>query len=485
MRWIYFLPLLILLSFSAKGQYGSFGVTDARSLGMGNTYNATSYDLYAIGKNPGLLSKKDGDFKVSIIFPNFTAQQYGVSQAISTFDYYTTNKLRSDGLITLDKEKFELAIQNNGIVFVDMLLGFFSASFHPNERIGSFAFSMSDYMTGYMDIPDIILDVNYGAEIPNGEFSLDNFVFKAWWIRNYAISYSRYIYRESGLYRNNPGFFQSISAGITAKYVMTYAYTDVGLTSQVNYSTGTQTLSGSYQAHATYAFSEDLGIVNSFDDRPKQAPPGFLQLEPAGRGYGIDIGAAAEIRKGWILALSVTDLGSISWKGNSRKSEFEGYIDISGVIDYETIDSLSHNISLSFERETNFRTPMPTAIRLGVALKFEEMFKKFPGKLLVGLDYNQGLNEQPSNYKSPRFSLGFDYRYRPNWPILIGGYTVDFLGIGRGAIGLGYDTYFVDFYVSTIDIFDMVTGGPRFSASLVARWKLFPVNKRNTAPKCF
>lgn len=469
---------------TGNAQYGSFGVTDARSLGMGNTYNATTYDLYAIGKNPGLLAKKGGEFKVSFIFPNLTAQQYGIGNALSTFDYYSTNKLKSDGLISLDKEKFQVAIENNGIMFVDMLLGFLSASYHPNERIGSFAFSMSDYMTGYMDIPDIILEVNYGAEIPDGSFSLDKFAFKAWWIRTYAISYSRYLYKDQSLYRNKPGLIRNISGGITTKYVMTYAYTDIGLSANVNYSTATQTLSGSYEANAIYAFSEDLEIANSFDQGNTDPPPGFMKLKPAGRGFGIDIGAGAELRKGWILGLAITDIGSINWTGSAKSSDFSGYIDISGVIDYETIDSLSHGINLVRESKEDFRTPMPTALRLGVALRFEEMFKRFPGELLVGFDYNQGLNNQPSNFTAPRFSMGFQYRYKPKWPILIGGYTYDLLDIGRAAVGLGYDTWFVDVYVSTIDFFSIVSGGPRFSASLVARWKLFSGHQKNKGPDC-
>ncbi|MCK5765897.1 MAG: hypothetical protein KAH26_07930 [Bacteroidales bacterium] len=483
-RWFIFILFVAILSMTGNAQYGSFGVTDARSLGMGNTYNATTYDLYAIGKNPGLLAKKGGEFKVSFIFPNTTAQQYGVGDALSTFDYYSTNKLKSDGLISLDKEKFQVAIDNNGIMFVDMLLGFLSASYHPNERIGSFAFSMSDYMTGYMDIPDIILDVNYGTEIPDGSFSLDKFAFKAWWIRTYAISYSRYLYKDQSIYRNKPGLIRNISGGITTKYVMTYAYTDIGLSANVNYSTATQTLSGDYQAHAIYAFSEDLDVANSFNQGHADPPPGFMKLKPAGRGFGIDIGAGAELRKGWILGLAVTDIGSINWTGSARSSDFNGYIDISGVIDYETIDSLSHGINLVRESKEDFRTPMPTTLRLGVALRFEEMFKRFPGELLVGFDYNQGLNNQPSNFTAPRFSMGFQYRYKPKWPILLGGYTYDLLDVGRGAVGLGYDTWFVDVYVSTIDIFSIVSGGPRFSASLVARWKLFSGHQKNKGPDC-
>jgi len=453
---------------------------------MGNTYNATTFDLYAIGKNPGLLSLRDGNYKVSIIFPNLTAQQYGIAEALESLDYYSTNKLRSDGLITLNNEKLKVAIDNDGKMFLDMLLGFFSIAVHPNDRIGSFAFSMSDYMTGYMYIPSIILDVNYGTDVPDGSFSFDNFNFKSWWIRTFGLSYSRYLYNGRSIYNSSPGLIQYISAGATAKYVVTYAYTDIGASVNVNYSSGTQALTGSYSARAIYSFSEDLSIANTFHQgNDDDIPPGFMKLKPAGKGFGLDLGAAMKLRKGWMLTFAITDFGMIRWKGTATKSDYEGVIDISGVIEYEDIDSLSKKITLVNESYEDFNTSMPTALRIGASLKFEEMFDRFPGELLAGFDYNQGLNNQPSNNTASRFSVGFEYRYKPKWPILIGGFTYDLLDIGRGAIGLGYKTYFMDVYVSTIDLFSITTGGNRFSASLVARWKIFSGVRKNKVPECY
>lgn len=466
-----------------QAQFGSYGVTDARSLGMGNTYNATSYDLYAIGKNPGLLIKNDAPCKLSLIFPNLTAQQYGITQTLQTFDYYSTNKLRSDGLVSIDKDKFRIALDNNGKIFVDALLGFFSAAYHPNERLGSFSFSMADYISGYLDIPDVILNIDHGSEVPGGTFNLDNFTFKSWWIRTYALSYSRYVYKDRSLYRDHEGLIKSVSAGITAKYVLSYVYNDIGLSANATYSSATQTLTGTYDATAVHSYSPDLTQINTYNEQGGN-PPGFLALEPAGRGFGIDIGGAAELKKGWTVGLSVTDIGTIAWKGGAATSNFNGSIDISGAIDNETIDSLATEISLQNEVRENFNTPMPTAVRLGVALKFEEMIKNFPGELLMGLDYNQGLNNEPSNFTKPRFSTGLHYRYKPKWPVLLAGYTHDLLGINRASLGLGYQTWFMDVYVSTIDVIDIFSGGDRFSASLVARWKILCGHQKNKGPDC-
>lgn len=483
-RIILSLLLFGMAAVTSLAQVGSYGVTDARSLGMGNTYTATTYDLYAIGKNPGLLAKKDDECKLTIIFPNLTAQQYGIDNTLKTFDYYTSNRIGKKGIVSIDKDKFRLALDNGGKVFIDGLLGFFSAAYHPNEQIGSIAFSMSDYLTGYLNIPVVALDINYGADIPGGEFTLDDFAFKSWWIRTYEISYSRYLYRDNSIYRGQPGLIKSISAGITAKYVLTYAYSDVAVSASAIYDDASKTLSGTYQARVVHSFSEDLGIINNYN-RTDKAPPGFLNLKPSGKGFGFDLGGAAELKNGWTVGLAVTDLGTIKWKGNAKESDFSGFIDISGVIDYETIDSIAAEINLDREKTENFSTPMPTAVRLGVALQFDEMFARFNGKLLVGFDYNQGLNNQPSNYTEPRFSLGFEYQPKEKWPYFIGGYTVDFLGISRGAIGLGYKTWLADMYISTIDLFDLVSGGDRSSLSAVVRWKILCGRAKNNVPECY
>ena len=474
----------VVLLITAMGQYGSYGVTDARSLGMGNTYNATSFDLYAIGKNPGLLAKTDANCKVTFIFPNLTAQQYGINSTLNTFDYYATNRLQSDGLVTINEEKFKVAMENNGKLFVDGLIGFFSVSYHHSERIGSFAFSMSDYLSAFLDVPDVALDINHGAEVPDGSIKFNDFNFKSQWIRTYALSYSRYIYKDRSLHRNDPGFIKSVSAGITAKYVLTYAYTDIGLDAQLYYTSATQSLTGNYTARAIHSFSPDISEANAFTEENKK-PRGFLAMRPAGKGYSFDIGGAAELKKGWVVGLAITDLGKINWKGSAKESEFEGYIDISGAIDNDNIDSIASGISLDNESREDFSTSMPTTVRLGIALNFEDMFKRFPGELMVGIDYNQGLNNQPSNSTKPRFSAGFHYRIKPKWPILIGGYTYSPIDAGRGAIGLGYSNWLFDVYVSTIDLGDIVSGGDRFSASLVARWKLFCGHAKNKAPECF
>jgi hypothetical protein len=451
---------------------------------MGNTYNATTYDLYAIGKNPGLLAKTHAPCKVTFIFPNLTAQQYGISNTLNTFDYYGTKEFRRNELATFNDERILVALDHDGKMFADGLLGFFSVAYHHNERIGSFAFNMVDYMASYMIIPKVVMDINYGQEVPEGSLTIDDFKFKASWIRAYSLSYSRYIYKDRSIYRANPGLIKSVLGGISVKYLNSFAYTDIGLSVDAYYSSGTQTLSGSYDIHAIHSFSPDLAAIDPFNDEVR-TPKGFISIVPAGRGYAFDIGTAVEFRKGWTVGLSVTDLGRIRWEGLAAESDFAGNFNFSGAIDNQTLDSLAVDIALENKWQESFSTSPPTALRLGVSLKFEEMFDRFPGELLAGIDYNQGLNDEPSNFESARFSLGLHYRPAPKAPIILAGYTIDLLGVSRGSLGLGYSIWLVDVYLSTIDMISYVNGDDRFSASFVARWKILCGHRKNKGPDCF
>ena len=60
----YIISILLIAAFSfttAAAQYGSFGVSDAQSMGMGNVHNAFGYGIMSVGKNPALLLSPKSD----------------------------------------------------------------------------------------------------------------------------------------------------------------------------------------------------------------------------------------------------------------------------------------------------------------------------------------------------------------------------------------------------------------------------------------
>ena len=70
MKKIYMtLVFAALTVFSVYAQYGSVGSTDARSMGMGNTHNATAGGIYAIGINPANLLNDNSFISFSTILP--------------------------------------------------------------------------------------------------------------------------------------------------------------------------------------------------------------------------------------------------------------------------------------------------------------------------------------------------------------------------------------------------------------------------------
>jgi hypothetical protein len=65
---------IIIYSFIASNvfaQYGSIGSVDARSMGMGKTYTASTFGIYSIGLNPANMILEDSIFFNSLPFFHF------------------------------------------------------------------------------------------------------------------------------------------------------------------------------------------------------------------------------------------------------------------------------------------------------------------------------------------------------------------------------------------------------------------------------
>ena len=464
MKKLLLIFIVIYFGISAQAQYGSFGVTDAYSLGMGNTYNATAYGLLSVGKNPGWLHHQDKDIKVSIIFPNLTAQTYGFNQAFSTFDYYFGD-ISKESINRLSDEKFMKVLDNNGKLFVDGLVGFLSVSYTPSRKIGTFAFTVSDYISAFLDIPNIVISSINNQEQISGTFSLDDFVYKTWWLRTFALSYSRNILKY------DKGILKQLDGGITLKYIKGFAYQKISLESSVAFSNQNVLFNANIQGEALSSFSDELTALDVFNTFKKKDGELYWP-KSASTAFGFDIGFGAILDYGIKIGISATDVGKVKWDQNSTKGNLSGSFQVKGELDISKIDSIATNFSYTASKKNYFYTPLPTAIRLGLAWQADEAFKKFPGYLLLGLDLNVGMNNEPSNFKTPRYSIGLEYHYWKYGPVLLLGTTYDQLNKDRVAIGVGAKTRTVDFYASTIDLIPIIRTKDRASIALVLVWKI-------------
>ena len=130
-------------------------------------------------------------------------------------------------------------------------------------------------------------------------------------------------------------------------------------------------------------------------------------------------------------------MGSLRWTKNAE----EKYADTTLVID----DPLNEEQRAAVERavkgrsrETGaFSTSLPTTVRFGVALEIHKLpeMEDMPGELLVELDYNQSIKETAYSTKTPRVSLGVEYKPIPWLPLRSG---VSFGGTDHMNLALGF-----------------------------------------------
>jgi hypothetical protein len=462
-----FVLLLLLITLSQEGftQFGSSGLTNARNNGMANTYTANSYGLFSVGLNPGLLSKFPGDEEISILFPSLTARGYGVQKTLQTFNYY--GGIFDRGSINrLTAEEFLATLQEDGTLGLSAVIGFFSIGYQPSEEIGTFAFSITDYIAAYLHFPGFVVDA-LNEETPlSYSVNLDDFVYKTWWIRSYAISYSRRLFHDPG-----GKVLRAINGGASLKYFNGFVYQDITINASVATSSEDTLFAASFDAQSRNSFSSDLTFMNPFIE-DGNTPDNYLFPKAAAKRMGFDIGFSAELNRGITIGLAVTDIGKLNWQDNAGKREIQASFAILGDLDENLIDSIASDAYVSAREDDEFTISLPTAFRAGIALQFDEMFTKFPGRMQLAFDFNKGFNNEPSNFTKARYSAGLDYQPARKAPIILTGITTNENKQIEWAFGLGYNIKVMEVYISTIDMHSLVQGSKYFSISAIFNWKI-------------
>ncbi len=255
-------------------------------MGMAKTYNAISEGILAIGINPANLMKNENNIEFSTVLPlPYVSVKTGTNfLSIKDFNYYFGGENGKARLLTeTDKQNFNSLFENGGLLFGNATTNIFSFKFKPSNFIGAFAFSITDFAGAKMNIPQALPDLALTGNAIDKIYNLDDANVKAWWIRNYSLSYARDVnFIKQSL-------FERLTAGISIKLVHGYSY--VG-TERVNTSLQTNSnaeITGSSDMLAYAAFSKQLGVKYDFDSTETHS--NFSPFpKPAGSGIGFDLG---------------------------------------------------------------------------------------------------------------------------------------------------------------------------------------------------
>jgi hypothetical protein len=414
--------------------------TDIRAVGMGRTMNASSRGVDALGINPANIALPDGG--------RFTLNLVPVGVRISTDilnyglyqDYFTgvpdsTGNRVKRFLTDADKQNILSQMPDfpeNRVEAEMMWLGFT----FQNPIFGGIGFSMTEHigMTSTLS-KDFFRRAFFGLDENGDAFNFDGTQISAWWYRSYNISYARRLPVKIK-------FLKDLYAGIGIKFVQGFGIFQV-LRQKSSFSiypdsTGTQyNLNGNIDYLATRA---GIDLFNNNNDSTNSSFSPFPQ--PVGTGTGFDIGFSGELFNGIRLAMSVTDIGKITWDKNVLENVGMGEFSFQN--DFSALGDTIKNLTRGEPRPgPAFTTSLPTALRLGASMELHQLpfvRKTFASPSLVAIDYTQGLNESLGNTTNPRFSLGMEYRpvsvlpLRTGW-VFGGGDKV------RWAAGFGIDLY--------------------------------------------
>ncbi|MFH0733537.1 MAG: DUF5723 family protein [bacterium] len=475
-----FLVVLFLILNSAMfGQGGSVGILDPVSAALGNTYTAHSSGIYAVGKNPANLVFSQNNNKVEFAtvlpLPNITFLGGTDFISIGEYNYFfggveENGKTVSRYLNQADKDRLKKLFADGGLVQADFSIDYLNVVVNLDPKIGSIGFKWSDNFGFYADLPAQLSDLALEGNPAGSVYNFGDSKINAQYLRTYSLTYAREI---PELKQN---IFKRISAGITLNLITGYAM----VRSERMNTVLTTAADGSYisatgDVLGYAAFSPDFGVQYDFDSTDAHKNMGFAP-EPAGSGFGVDIGFAAQLDDVWSFGLSVTGIGSVTWDKNVAEYSSNKALVIDDITDQATRDSLADLITGEGKYVDEYSTDLPTALHIGATYQLDKApyIKSFPGTLLIAFDYNQGFNDEARNSKKPRFSLGFEWRPWKIFPIRTG-----FSAGGRDnsvswSFGTGVDWNVFEFSFAAYNFGSLMQANDatKISVAFGSRWRL-------------
>jgi hypothetical protein len=399
------LSALAVLSLHAQGGSQSNIV----GLGMARTSTVTSRGVDAIGINPANFAVPESPgfsltalpfgIRLGTDFLNYGLyRQYltGVSTDSGTVGYYLTDQ---------DKDKILSGFSSGmGTINGDMDAKLIGVSFY-GSGFGGLGFGISEKVSAKGVLSkDFLRFLLYGNS-PGQTFSFSNTEVRAWWLREYSLSYACSFENAFGL--------NVLAVGVAVKHITGFGYFDLEEvnTSFISSSQDVVTGHAEYLSHRAGADFLSSATGSSFTPFPA----------PAGTGWGFDFGVNARVTSFLSFGVSATDVGSLQWTRNTRERHSNGDFIIDDAFSKAQQDSLENLVKGSDQKVGGFGTQLPTAVHVGFALELgQSQFAENLPDALLAFDYDQGFNEMPGNSTKPRFSVGLELKLLSWFPLRSG-----------------------------------------------------------------
>lgn len=377
-------------------------------------------DYQAIGINPANLGWKW----------RFENKHIAIGLLEGTYSIYSDALTRDDmrhRMINVDLDFTEAEKQAAGRAFADagvtlnadvMLMG----ACYASEKLGGFAFQVRDraqwnskfgpgmaelmfegYRSNYFDLLVLVTGdtiTNYSslppdslALIASGLASspqllstvLNGSNVSFTWYREFIVSYGRRIAATEKV---------QIYGGIGLKYLLGIGIIDM------------RAENNSFSGYSSLSPYFDINYGETARQNPSSVTAkNTLLPEAVGNGFGLDLGLSALIDEKWKAGFAVTNIGSITWKGNVYTADngtlvelasngLDNYNFFSGIDDFVTNGGL-----LEWKGSADRVVALPTNVRIGLGYVFGT-------KAEFGVDVVVPTNSEPGNYESAVIGIG-------------------------------------------------------------------------------
>lgn len=382
------------LRLHAQNELSNFGST-----GRGGVANTFVSDYQAIGINPANLARI-GSPKVSV-----GVLQFGLgigSQSLTREQMLRFVKRVDDRLTTAEKQELARSFTSDNALNLNADALTFGAS-ASILGLGTLAISNQQRVVTHMGLNKNMAEILFlgknapiyqqytsGTTIPLVSTALQGTRLQMSWLNEFNVAFGRRILDND--------LFQ-LSAGVGYRYIEGVGVVDI------------RAEDGKLSAFGAVSplFDIDYGqVVNNPQFNYKNGGSG---LRPVGTGNGWDVGAAVEVGKSLRVGVSVTDIGSMTWKGNLLTANDQKLKQLSsdGIDSYNLFKEVAQLVTagtdslFQYQPSASRTETLPTKLRAGAGLRISEYFE-------VGVDATVPLNEAAGSLPKPFVGAGVDYK---------------------------------------------------------------------------
>ncbi|CAN5636844.1 hypothetical protein BH10BAC5_BH10BAC5_01190 [soil metagenome] len=420
---------IILFFLTAYSHCFSQPSDNVKSLSLGRTSVANTYNLDAFNHNPANLRESGSKDSSKIYFNAFSTIGYVLNSDFLSINFYNkffTGDANGNKRFLTDADKNEMlqASKNTDIGFN---LNYKILSFLINtKKAGSFGFALEDKISAKSYIsPDLASLLLFGNSVERA-YNVSDFNLNMSWIRQLNFSYAN---------STDKFFGKELSFGISVKPQLGYYYLGVKKNDLNLYTNDSNKLTGT----GSLEF-----LTSDITDNGKVVYPLFGDI--SGFGLGFDLGLNLKLNERFNVGLSIVDLGYIHWTKNVRKYIYSGQFEINDLSTQDQLDTLRQLINGTKSIDDPFTNNLPTTVRIGLTYKFFRNITQAGSEgevARVSFDYIQGIKKDiAGNTTIPIIALGGEFAVtsflHPRLGMVVGGdekYTL--------SAGLGFVTKYV------------------------------------------